>query len=64
MTQINAEWIPYKDVYRLYDPQHPQNTLTYAEDEDEAMDIAADEGCQLVICDADTMFVPLMDEVG
>lgn len=34
--EINAEWIDYRDAYRLYDPKYPQQTIAYEDDLDEA----------------------------
>ena len=30
--KINAEWINYMKVYRLYNPKHPKDTVAYEND--------------------------------
>ena len=57
-VQWNAEWIPYMKSYRLYDPKHPQDTIAYVDDLDEARRQAKEEhGARIVECDIDTMHV-------
>ena len=41
---LNAEWIPYMDAYRLYDPKYPQQTVAYEEDASEAEEHAIENG--------------------
>lgn len=55
--QINAEWIWYLKAYRLYDPQHPQRTVAYADDLDQERENHPE--LRIVECDADTMHVEL-----
>ena len=58
MAKLKAEWIPFMKAYRLYDPEHPQQTIAYEDDEDEAEAHAIENGYDgIVICDADTMHV-------
>lgn len=35
-VQLNAEWIPYMEAYRLYDPRYPQQTVAYVDSIEEA----------------------------
>ncbi len=35
-TRLNAEWIWYMEAYRLYDPEHPEWTVAYVDDLDQA----------------------------
>ena len=32
MVKLNAEWIDFRMAYRLYDPNHPVDTVAYADD--------------------------------
>ena len=32
MIKLNAEWIDYRMSYRLYDPNHPEQTIAYEDD--------------------------------
>lgn len=34
--KIYAYWVEYMDAYRLFDPKHPEQTIAYEEDLDEA----------------------------
>lgn len=64
MARLNAEWISWMKAYRLYDPRHPQQTVAYEEDEDAAEALALENGYfGLVICDADTMHIELMEYI-
>lgn len=56
--RLNAEWIPYMKAYRLYEPQHPQQTVAYVDDLDSAEISAKDNGYDdIVLCDIDTMCI-------
>lgn len=56
--RLNAEWIPWMKAYRLYDPQNPQQTVAYEDDEDDAERHAIENGYDgIAICDADTMHI-------
>lgn len=54
MKRLNAEWIGYMDAYRLYDPKKPENTIAYEESLEEAEKRCADQGCELVLCEAES----------
>ena len=32
MAKLNAEWIDFRMLYRLYDPNHPADTIAYVDD--------------------------------
>ena len=32
MVKLNAEWIDFRMAYRLYDPNHPVDTVAYVDD--------------------------------
>ena len=34
--EINAEWIDYREAWRLYDPKYPQQTIAYIDDLEDA----------------------------
>ena len=33
-----ADWIDYMDAYRVYDPEHPQQTVAYVDEEELQID--------------------------
>lgn len=49
-VKIIADWIPHMEVYRLYDPQYPQQAIAYVDDPKEA----EDRGYEVIINDSDT----------
>lgn len=53
IIQLNAEWIPYRKDYRLYDPRHPEQTVAYVD----SLEEAERPGYCIVLADADTMHV-------
>ena len=49
-VKIIADWIPYMEAYRLYDPQYPQQTIAYVDDPKEA----EDRGYEVIINDSES----------
>lgn len=49
-VMIIADWIPYMEAYRLYDPQNPQQAIAYVDDPKEA----EDRGYEVIINDSNT----------
>ena len=53
MEQLNAEWIKYMDAYRLYEPEKPESTYAYFDEEDlpELAKWAKKEGYKRLVID-------------
>ena len=51
---LYAVWIPWMDVYRLYDPKHPEQTVAYVDAED--LEKEEKYGYSIVLVDADKYF--------
>lgn len=49
MKILKAEWVPSKEAYRLYDPEHPQQALAYEDDKDEAEALAVEHGYDRIV---------------
>lgn len=44
MKKLCAEWIDYMDLYRLYEPERPGQTVAYEDDLNVARKRAVEEG--------------------
>ena len=51
-----VEWLDYRNDYRMYDPEKPQNTLGFPDNIPEAIEYARSAGFPgISVCDADTI---------
>lgn len=56
MEGLNAEWVSYMNVYRIFSPKDPQQTIAYEEDLGMAKKRAIENGySSLTLCDTDSM---------
>ena len=46
--KLNAEWIDYMNAYRLYNPEHPQETIAYEDDLENARNKAIEERYEFI----------------
>lgn len=52
MMKLNAEWIDYRNAYKLYTSERPQETIAYEDDLEVAEKKAIEEGYEgLILCD-------------
>ena len=47
MRRIIAEWIEYMDAYRLYNPDCPEKTIAYEDNEDTISRYALENGYEV-----------------
>lgn len=49
MAKLNAEWIDFRRAYRLYDSNHPVDTVAYVDDLQVAEKEAIENGYEGIV---------------
>ena len=49
MAKLNAEWIDFRRAYRLYDSNHPVDTVAYVDDLQVAKKEATENGYEGIV---------------